>query len=293
MVSGTAEGRAGDQPGLAIATIIAGVCLLTSGDVIAKTVTADIDPSSFILIRSVFAFLPVLVALQVSRTWRNLRTRRPWGQAGRGLAMALAYTFYLRAIQELPIADAAAVTYVSPVLVALLCGVFLGEKVTPVRWLAIAIGFAGTLVIVQPGGDAFRPAALWSMAAAAAVAATVLLARRLGSTEPAPVTAFYTTVAFLLAGLVPVATVPGTWQPAGGSHLALIALAGLIAGSAHFLIIFAYRKGEASLVVPFEYSSLLVAVVLGYLVFGDVPTVMAAAGMVLIALAGILLARRG
>ena len=121
----------------------------------------------------------------------------------------------------------------------------------------------------------------------------MLLARRLGSTEPAPVTAFYTTVAFLLAGLVPVAAVPGTWQPAGGSHLALIALAGLIAGSAHFLIIFAYRKGEASLVVPFEYSSLLVAVVLGYLVFGDVPTVMAAAGMVLIAFAGILLARRG
>lgn len=92
---------------------------------------------------------------------------------------------------------------------------------------------------------------------------------------------------------MPVLAVPGTWQMAEGINLWLIVVAGLLAGSAHFLIIFAYRKGEASFVVPFEYSSLLVAVALGYLVFGDVPTVMVAIGMMLIAVAGIILARRG
>ncbi len=282
---------AGDQPGLAIATVIGGVCLLTLGDGIAKSVTREIDPFSYILIRSVFAFLPVIVALQVSRTWRGLKTRRPWGQAARGVAMALAYTFYLRAIQELPLADAAAVTFSSPFLVVILAAVFLKERVSFVRWLAIAVGFLGALIIVQPGSDAFRPAALWGVAAAASVAVTVLLARRLGSTEPAPVTAFYTTVAFVFAGLVPVAVLPGTWQMADGENLILIALAGLVAGAAHFLIIFAYRKGEASLVVPFEYSSLLVAIALGYLAFGDVPTLMVTAGMGLIVLAGLILAR--
>ncbi len=291
----TADHRLGanDQPGLAIASIVAGVCLLTSGDVIAKLVTQEIDPFSYILTRSVFAFLPVLVALQISRTWSRLRTRRPWGQAGRGVAMALAYTFYLRAIQDLPLADAAAVTFSSPFLVAIMSGIFLGERVSLVRWMAISVGFIGALVIVQPGTDAFRPAALWGVAAAAAVAVTALMARRLGATEPAPVTAFYTTIAFVFAGLVPVVTVPGTWQMAVGSNLVLIFLAGLIAGAAHFLIIFAYRKGEASLVAPFEYSSLLVAVILGYLAFGDVPTVMVTAGMALIVLAAIILARRG
>ena len=282
-----------DQPGLAIASVIAGVCLLTVCDVFAKTVTQDIDPFSFILLRSCIAFLPVFVALSVSRTWRYLRTRHPWGQACRGMAMALAYTFFLRAIMELPIADATAVTYSSPFIVAILSRVFLGERVSLIRWAAIAVGFAGALVIVQPGSDAFRPAALWGIGAAISVGVTVLLARRLGATEPAPVTAFYTTVAFALTGLVPVLVVPGTWQMAGGINFLFIVLAGLLAGSAHFLIIFAYRKGEASFVVPFEYSSLLVAVALGYLVFGDVPTVMVAIGMMLIALAGIILARRG
>ncbi len=282
-----------DQPGLAIASVTAGVCLLTVCDVLAKTVTQHVDPFSFILLRSCVAFLPVFIALSVSRTWRHLKTRRPWGQACRGMAMALAYTFFLRAIIELPIADAAAVTYSAPFIVAILSRIFLGERVSLVRWAAICVGFAGALIIVQPGGDAFRPAVLWGMGAAISVAITVLLARRLGATEPAPVTAFYTTVAFVLTGLVPVLIVPGTWQMAGGFNLWLITLAGLLAGSAHFLIIFAYRKGEASFVVPFEYSSLLVAVVLGYLVFGDVPTVMVAMGMSLIAAAGIILARRG
>ncbi len=282
-----------DQPGLAIASVIAGMCLLTVCDVLAKTVTQDIDPFSFILLRSCVAFLPVFVALSVSRTWRYLKTRRPWGQACRGMAMAMAYTFYLRAILELPIADATAVTMSAPFIVASLSGIFLGERVTLIRWAAISLGFAGALVIVQPGSDAFRPAALWGIGAAISVAVTALLARRLGMTEPASVTAFYTTIAFALAGLVPILIVPGTWQMAEGINLWFIVLAGLLAGSAHFLIILAYRKGEASFVVPFEYSSLVVAVVLGYLVFGDIPTVMVATGMTLIALAGIILARRG
>ena len=282
-----------DQPGLAIASVIAGTCLLTVCDVLAKTVTQDIDPFSFILLRSCVAFLPVFVALSVSRTWRYLKTRRPWGQACRGMAMAMAYTFYLRAILELPIADATAVTMSAPFIVASLSGIFLGERVTLIRWAAISLGFAGALVIVQPGSDAFRPAALWGIGAAISVAVTALLARRLGMTEPASVTAFYTTIAFALAGLVPILIVPGTWQMAEGINLWFIVLAGLLAGSAHFLIILAYRKGEASFVVPFEYSSLVVAVVLGYLVFGDIPTVMVATGMMLIALAGIILARRG
>ena len=281
-----------DRPRLAIAAVTAGVCLLTVCDVLAKTVTQHVDPFSFILLRSGVAFLPVFMALSISRTWRHLKTRRPWGQAFRGMAMALAYTFFLRAIIELPIADAAAVTYSAPFIVAICSRIFLRERVSPVRWSAISVGFAGALIIVQPGSDAFRPAVLWAIGAAISVAVTVLLARRLGSTEPAPVTAFYTTLAFVLTGLVPILVVPGTWQMASGINLWLIVLAGLLAGSAHFLIILAYRRGEASFVVPFEYSSLLAAVVLGYLFFGDVPTVVVAIGMSLIAAAGIILVRR-
>jgi len=281
-----------DSPGVAIAVIIGGVGLLTAGDVVAKIVTEDLTPFHYVLIRSPFAFVPVVIALQVTRTWRQLRTNRLGGQAARGFAMAMAYTCYLQSIQTLPIADATAIVFSSPFLVALYARFFMGEHVPWVRWIAIVTGFGGALVIVQPGTEAFRPEALWGVAGAVAAATTALLARRLGSTEPAPVTSFYTTLAFLLAGLVPVLFVPGHWGPVSDTHFLMIACAGLIAGTAHFLIILAYRKGEASLVAPFEYSSLPIAVALGYLVFSDIPTVPVWIGIGMIILAGFLLARK-
>jgi len=245
-----------------------------------------------VLCRTIFAFVPVLIALQITRTWRQLRTRRPGAQIARGFSMAMAYTCYLQCIQVLPIADATAIVFSSPFLVALAARVLLGETVPLIRWIAIGLGFLGALVIVQPGTEAFQPAALWAVGGAIALAITTLLARRLGTTEPAPVTSFYTTCAFMLLGLIPVLTFPGHWAPVSDIEWLMIAAGGLSAGTAHSLIILAYRKGEASLVAPFEYSSLPIAVVLGYLAFGDIPTLPVAIGIGMIILASVLLARK-
>ena len=291
-MSETSDQQQHDNAGTAVIVIVAGVGLLTTGDIFAKIVTEDMTPFNYVLLRSIFAFVPVLIALQITRTWRLLKTQRLGGQVARGLAMAMAYTCYLQSIQTLPIADATAIIFSSPFLVALFSRWFLGEKVPLIRWIAIVLGFTGALVIVQPGTEAFRPAALWGIGGAAAAAVTALLARRLGSTEPAPVTSFYTTIAFLLTGLIPVTLIPGHWGPVSDLHFLMIVGGGLIAGTAHFLIILAYRKGQASLVAPFEYSSLPIAVVLGYVVFGDIPTTAVWTGIALIIIAGALLARR-
>ncbi len=281
-----------DQPGLAIASVAAGVCLLTVTDVIAKTLTTEMSPFYFVFLRSFFAFIPVLVVIHYTRTWTRLRTRRPVEQMARGLAMAVAYTLYLQALRDLPLADATAIVFSAPVLVALLSRAFLGETVPLIRWVAILIGFAGAVVIIQPGSESFRPAGLWALGAAIAVAISALLARRLGTTEPSSVTSFYTTIAFLFMGLVPVVMIPELIVPLDAPRIALIGLAGLIAGTAHFLVIYGYRRGEASLVAPFEYSSLLFAIAFGYVFFGDFPTTLVVVGIGLVALAGILLARR-
>lgn len=281
-----------DRPGLAIGSVILGVSLLTCGDVIAKQVTDHLTPFAYICLRSLFAFIPVVIALSLARCWGRLHTRHPWGQAARGLSMAVAYNCYLQALQTMPIADVTALFFIAPFLVAPLSRFVLGEHVPLVRWIAAAIAFSGVLVIVQPGTEAFRPQALWCVAGALAAAVTALLARRLGGTEPAAVTSFYTTVAFLLAGAIPVAVLPGHALDPTTGEVMLTALAGLIAGTAHFLIILAYRRGEASLVAPFEYSALIVAIVLGYVFFGDVPAPAVWGGMALIVGAGILLARR-
>ncbi|MDA0219926.1 MAG: DMT family transporter [Proteobacteria bacterium] len=284
--------EAADNPAAAIGCVILGVGLLTSGDVIAKTVTAHLTPFAYIFLRSMFAFLPVLAALTIARCWGRLRTRHPWAQAARGLSMAVAYNCYLQALQAMPIADVTALFFIAPFLVAPLSHFFLGERVPLSRWGAIAVAFAGVLVIVQPGTEAFRPEGLWCIAGALAAAVTALLARRLGGTEPAAVTSFYTTLAFLLAGAIPVLFLPGHALDPTGSELMLAGLAGLIAGTAHFLIILAYRRGEASLVAPFEYTALIVAIAFGYLFFGDIPGPPVWLGMALIVAAGIVLARR-
>lgn len=288
---GPAPAAPADQTGAAILIVASGVSLLTCGDVIAKHVTETLTPFEHVLVRSIFAFVPTMIALHVTRSWGFLRTKRPWGQAARGLSMAAAYNFYLQALQELSIAEATALVFASPFIVAALSRVVLGERVPLPRWFAIGIGFAGVLVIVQPGMEAFQPAALWGLAGALASACTALLARRLGATEPASVTAFYTTIAFLLTGLIPVTFVPGNWIEPTALEVVLMAIAGLIAGTAHFLIILAYRKGEASLVSPFEYSSLIAAIVLGYIFFGDIPSIPVWIGIGLIAVAGVMLAR--
>ena len=176
---------------------------------------------------------------------------------------------------------------------AVLSGVFLGERVSLIRWLAISVGFAGALVIVQPGSDAFRPAALWGIAAAICVAFN-------GASGEAP-GGDRTGAGDLLLHHRRLCPHRARAGPGRSRHLAdgrgnqplahrNRRTARRFRPLPHHLRL---PQGEASFVVPFEYSSLLVAVVLGYLVFGDVPTIMVAIGMMLVALAGIILARRG
>ena len=282
----------GDRPVVAVGSVMAGVAMLTLGDLIAKDLLRIYSPFELILVRGPFAFIPLLIAIHVTKNWPRLLTRRPVGQLTRGLAMATAYCCYLFSLRSLPIADATALMFAAPFMVAGLSRFVLNERVPWPRWAAIAVGFAGVLVIVQPGGAGFRPEGLWALGGAFALALAALLARTLGATEPAPVTTFYTVLMMLALGAAPILADDGLWIAPEGRHVVLMAVAGLIAGAAHFLIAHAYRRGEASLVAPFEYVALPTAALLGYLAFGDVPGREVWAGMALIACAGYLLTRR-
>lgn len=287
-----APGRRGDRPLAAIGAVTAGILMLAAGDVITKDLLALYSPFELILLRSPFALLPPIVALHVTGGWRRLATRRPLAQLGRGLAMAGAYALYLMSLRSMPMADATALMFSAPFVTAGLSRLVLGEAVPLHRWFAIALGFAGAMAIVQPGGESFRPEGLWALAGAVSLAVAALLARSLGETEPAPVTAFYTSLAMLVLGAVLLAGDPGQWLAPSPSHLAFMALVGLVAGTAHFLIVYGYGRGEVSLVAPFEYVALPAAALLGFAVFGDVPQASVWAGMAVIACAGYLLTRR-
>lgn len=234
-----------------------------------------------------------------------LRTRRPGLHAVRGIAIVLVNTLFFAAIAAMPLAEATALFFVSPLAIAALSFLVLGERVGPWRWLAVAIGLAGVVVMLRPGSGAIKLVALLPIASAIIYAGVSLLTRRMGSTEHGGTMAVYAHLAFMLIGLaVGLAVGDGRhaeqddpslafllrgWIWPRPDDLAIFALIGVASAGGAFLMGQSYRLGEAGLVAPFEYTILPMAVLWGFVVFGDLPDAVAWLGMGLIVAGGLVL----
>jgi drug/metabolite transporter (DMT)-like permease len=137
--------------------------------------------------------------------------------------------------------------------------------------VAILIGFSAVLVMVRPGGDAISPGALLVVGSVVVYSIAMILTRRLGRTESAGAMTFYSALVFLAVGLI---AAPFSWIRPTPIGLLLMAATGLLAGSAQYCLTEAFRIAPPSLVAPFEYTSLLWAMLFGFFVWGDVPTML-------------------
>lgn len=272
---------------LGVICIVLAVALLSTSDAIIKGLRIHLPTMEIICIRSVSALIPVAIILQVQRGWAGLKTRRPVAQIVRGGLVVASYALFLEALAVLPLALTVALVFSAPIMVAALSPIVLHERVSLARWIGVIVGFAGVLVIVQPGSASFRPEALIAIGAALAYASSSLLARRLGATDPPSVTAFYTGIMFLLGSLPFVLAMPHTWVPPNDVQISLLVVTGLIAGTAHFLIVAAYRHAQASVVAPFEYTGLVWAAFFGYVIWHETPAWETTAGIVLIIAGGL------
>ena len=274
-------------PLLGIVCIAAAVFLLSASDAIIKALREELPTLEIIAIRSVFGLVPVLIILQVQHAWSSLKTRRPVAQIVRGVLIVISYALFLEALAVMPLATAVALTFSAPIFVAALSPLVLKEQVSIKRWIGVFIGFVGVLVIMQPGPDTFRPDALFPLGAALAYASASLLARRLGATDPPAATAFFTGVMFFFGSAPFVAAVPSAWITPTTDHLLLLALCGFVAGTAHFLIIAAYRHAQASMVAPFEYTALVWAALFGLVFYDELPDFVTFCGIALIIAGGL------
>jgi drug/metabolite transporter (DMT)-like permease len=170
-----------------------------------------------------------------------------------------------------------------PIYVALLAGPMLGETIPLRRWLAIGIGFFGVVLALNPGGGVFGLPAVIAFLGSFAFALTMIVTRQLRGTPDTTLVAWQT-VAALLLGL---AMAPYSWTPPTPVDYALLALLGIIALLAHFLTNRSLKLAPASVVVPYQYTLIVWAVVLGYIVFGDIPAWTTIAGAAIIIGAGI------
>jgi drug/metabolite transporter (DMT)-like permease len=246
-----------------------------------------------VFFRSAFAVLPVVIIY----AWRGeliaaLRIGRPIGHLGRGLTAVGAMFCNFTALALLPVVDATALSFVAPLFSVALSALVLKERVRIYRWSAVFLGFSGVLVMLLPQLDIGRSAAsssatvgmVMGLVGAVFAAGSSIQTRALTTSESTSSIVLYFSLICTIAGL---ATWPLGWLVPNGPELAALIVIGICGGVAHILLTESYRLAPASLIAPFDYTSMLWALVLGFLVFGEVPSVLVFVGAGIIASAGL------
>jgi drug/metabolite transporter (DMT)-like permease len=291
---------------LGAACATAGATLFSLNDMAIKFLSGDYALHQIVFLRAIVGLsLTLAVALTLAGGVEVLRTRRPGMHALRALCVITVNTLFFLALAAMPIADATALFFMSPLVIAALSVVVLGERVGPWRWAAVGIGLIGAVVMLRPGSGTVQLAALLPLGAALAYATLNLITRSIGGTERAVTMAIYTQLGFLTIGAVMgLATGHGAfagsqdpslafllrgWAMPDPADLPIFLMIGAASAGGAFLLSQAYRVAEAGLAAPFEYIALPLAVVWGVTIFGDVPDALALAGMAMIAGGGLLL----
>ncbi len=272
---------------IGIGFIFAAVSVFAVMDTIAKVLSRDYSVVTVVWARYFYQMVAMVIFLAPSMKLDLVRTKRPGIQLARGALLTASSLFFFSAIATMQLAEASAITFIAPLLVALLAGPVLHERVPRASWLAIIAGLIGVQFIIRPGSDIFSWAALLPIITATCMAAYQLLTRRIANTERALTSLFYPAVvgAVVLTLLLPFA---GRW-PDNLWHSSLMVVLGLLGGVGHFLLIRAFQYAPASILAPFIYAQLVGALTFGYLVFGDFPDGWALFGMGIIVTSGVLL----
>lgn len=281
-------GRPGaERPFVAIGFVLLAVAVFSVMDAASKILVADYDPVEVMWGRYL-AILAMLVPL-ILRSPRALVVARPGLQLARGICIFGAAVFFITGLAILPIADATAISFVSPLLVTALSIPMLGERVGPRRWAAMAVGFLGVVVIIRPGSGAFGPAALLPLLSAACWAMSIVVTRRMRNHDRPLAMLFYSTmIGFVMSG----AALPFVWRPPTAAALALMVLMGALSVVGQYLLIMALTRGAASLVAPFTYSQIIWSTLIGFFVFGTVPMLWTWCGAAIVVGSGIYVVHR-
>jgi drug/metabolite transporter (DMT)-like permease len=233
---------------------------------------------------SVFALVPVAAVIAATGGLAGLKPRRPGLVVLRAVLLALDTVLIYYAFNRLPLADAYAMVFTTPLLVTALSVPLLGEKVGWRRWSAVAVGFAGVLIILRPGFAGLDPGHFAALGSALLFALALIVLRRVGSEESSG--------ALLLALMLALIAVTGpalpfVHRPLAPADLGIFAAAGMVIGVSHLLLILALRTAPAASVAPFQYTQIIWAVIYGLAIFGDRPDAFTLAGSLVVIASGL------
>lgn len=277
-----------------IALKIASVCCFVVMATMLKA-TLTIPSGQMVFFRSFFALLPVLGYLAwKGNLTRAFRTKRPLGHILRGLIGVSSMSLGFFALTRLPLPEATAIGYAAPLIIVILSAVLLRERVHVFRWTTVLVGLAGVMVILWPRltvfsgetpmGDAQSIGALASLAGAVLSAFAMLQVRTLVQTER---TEAIVTYFFISASVISLFTIPFGWVWPTPEQAALLVGAGFFGGIGQLLLTSCYRYADMSVIAPFEYVSLILTIIIGFVIFADVPTAAMLVGALIIVASGI------
>jgi len=253
---------------LGIAYACLGMFCVAGLDALAKLLGEGYGVIQIMFFRNFFGLFLIAALVWRDGGLRTLRTVQPVQHCIRGACALAAGLMFFTGLQFMPLAEAFAITFAGPVFIAALSVPLLGEKVGPRRWAAILIGFAAVMAILRPGSAAFQPAALLPLGAAFAYALVMIFSRRLSRAETSASILFWTAA---ICAVATAALLPFDWTtPTPRDWLLFVALG--TAGSLGMLfMVQAYRHAPAAAVAPFDYTILIWGLILGWLIWHELP----------------------
>lgn len=286
-----------------ILCLLGALVVLTVSDTIIKWLSPVYPLYELTLVKGVIALVILLMVVQFSGGLVQLRVQRPWLHFSRGMMLVLSDAFYFMGLSAMPMATAITLFFCAPLFVCLIAKLFLGETVGFVRWMAIAVGMAGIVVIVQPGSVTFDWNVVFPVLSALTYALMVIMTRKLAFSASAGSMSVYVLIAFVIVSIVSGITIghgqynvfdqPALqfllrgWSWPSFADYQLLIICGVATAVGIFLLSQSYRIAHAAVVVPFEYASLPLVIVAGYLVWGDLPSLRDYIGSALIIASGL------
>ncbi|WP_334195351.1 DMT family transporter [Pararhodobacter sp.] len=259
-----------------------------------KSVSDSIPPGETVFFRSFFA-IPVILAWLAFRgeLRTGLRVSKPLGHLWRGMVGTMAMGMGFAALAFLPLPEVTAIGYAAPLLVVIFASMFLGEEVRLFRLTAVFAGLAGVMIVLSPRlslgsdvGTAEALGAMFALTGAVSAALAQVTVRRLVMTEETSAIVFWFSITATGLSLF---TLPFGWALPSPAEAGILVLTGLIGGVGQIFLTSSYREADASLVAPFDYASMLLALAIGYWIFDEVPTGTMLIGAAIVVSAGILI----
>lgn len=270
-----------------IAAMMIAMLFFVGNDALMKLARGSLETGQALVVRGIFAIVILTIAIGVTRSWRDLPLAFHRLGMLRAATESVVAALYISALSVMALSDITAIQMLTPLILTAFSVLFFREKVGWRRWSAVIVGFIGILLVIRPGGQATP---LWAVAmafgSAVLVAVRDIMTRRMPARVPSLMLTLITTLGTMIGGIV-MLLAGQSWQPLSASVLALLAGAAFLVLVGNFAVIEAFRDVDLSVVSPFRYSIALWALVIGFAIFGEIPTFLSLAGLVLVIASGL------